>query len=72
MWGGVEENPDLKPNSFAIQNTSLKVDICRDLGSIACGDFYPATSVTAGPGPNNTASNIVIEWVKWSWRGTSF
>jgi hypothetical protein len=54
------KNSNLKTNSFAIQTISLKADICRDLENVACGDFYLAPPVTAGPGSNNSVTNIVI------------
>lgn len=59
------------PNQTTLpfKNTILKVDLCRDLGTIACGDFHPASQVTAGPGPNSSATDIVIGWDEWSWRG---
>lgn len=64
--------PKPQTKHFAFQNTILKVDICKDLGNIACEDFHPFFPVTAGPGPNSSATNIGIGWHEWNWRGTLF
>lgn len=66
LTAGGEKYPNPKPNRFDIQNTFLKTDVCRDLGNIVYRDFNPVSPVTAGPGPNSLATNIVIGWDEWS------
>lgn len=69
---GGEKYPNPNPNKFAIQNTFLKTAICRDLGNTVFKDFNPISPVTPGPGPNSSATNVVIGWDERSSGNHSF